>query len=517
MNDGKICVSVCAEDADELKRQIERATAVADVVEVRVDCLKSVEPDELRAVLAEFRGSFGGKLLATFRPSNGGQGGRREMSRKERIGFWRSFEGAADWADIEFDLDFPEGRRNIRAGFERLIWSFHEFDAVPAEINLEPVYQKLKLLTLDEWIDRPPDVLKIAVRTEDITDSIPIWKLLKRSAAEGRPLIPIAMGETGKWTRILGGAHGAFMTYAALDSGRETAPGQISAGDLREVYRVGELDADTAVYGIIGGNTSYSMSPYIHNAAFRANGLNAVFVPLQVADLDAFVGRMVRRETREVELNFRAFAVTIPHKESIIRHLDEIDETARKIGAVNTVKIVGDKLVGYNTDADGFIKPLRNAFGDLKSSGVAVFGSGGAARACVYALVTEGATVTIFARNTAKAKQLAEEFGARIAVPGSRSGSFDIVVNTTPLGTTGTLEDLSAAAADILRDARLAYDLVYNPFETRFLREAKAAGLKTVGGFEMLIAQAARQQEIWTGLAAPAEEMRGAALKRLQP
>ena len=219
-------------------------------------------------------------------------------------------------------------------------------------------------------------------------------------------IIPIAMGESGKWTRILGLAHGAFMTYAALDTGKETAPGQVSAKDLIEVYRAKELDENTEVYGIIGGNTSYSMSPYIHNAAFKFHKLNAVFVPLQMQNLDEFIKRMVRAETREIDLNFKGFAVTIPHKQNIIKHLDYLDDSAKKIGAVNTVKIENGKLYGYNTDAHGFIEPLKNAYGNLKNTKVAILGAGGAARACIYALKKEGAEVTLLRQRFIKSKQI---------------------------------------------------------------------------------------------------------------
>src|SRR5262249_54836428 len=155
--------------------------------------------------------------------------------------------------------------------------------------------------------------------------------------------------------RILGLAHGAYLTYASLESGSETAPGQISAEDMKNVFRVKELDESTDVYGIIAGDTSYTMSPYVHNAAFKAAGVNAVFVPLQVSDLDEFIRRMVRPETREIELNFKGFSVTNPHKQAIVRHLDFLYETARNTGAVNTISIENGKLYGHNTDADGFL------------------------------------------------------------------------------------------------------------------------------------------------------------------
>ncbi len=529
MNNGKICVSVCAETADKLIEQIKRASDLADVIEIRFDCLKKVEPEKLWSRIKQFRKQFDGKLLATFRPKNKGQGGNRELSSEERIEFWRdsAVDEFVDWADIEFNFDFkrPKGHKGyLRAIFKRFIWSFHAFGAVPNDYNLNLIFTKLSDLTSDKQINNDSDVLKMAIRTHDITDTIPIWKLLGRAKSENKQIIPIAMGESGKWTRILGLAHGAFMTYASLDAGNETAPGQVSARDLRKVYRVQELDETTDIYGILGNHTSVSLSPYIHNAAFQFHNLNACFVPLQVHDLDEFMRRMVKPESREVDLNFRGFSVTIPHKQTIIKHLDYVDETARNIGAVNTVKIVDGKFYGYNTDAQGFIAPLQNSYGELKGANVAILGAGGVARACVYGLKNAGANVTIFARDLAKAESLANDFQTSFQelsktknkTPKTDFKDFDILVNTTPLGMKGKTETETPAQAAQLKGLRLVYDLVYTPFQTRLMQEADTAEIPKIGGFAMLIAQAIEQQKIWTGRAAPIKEMSQTALERLQ-
>jgi 3-dehydroquinate dehydratase / shikimate dehydrogenase len=502
MNNGKICISVCAETTGELVEQIKRAGDLADVVEIRFDCLKSAELNKTKFKLPVFRRIF----LVTFRPRE--QGGKRDFTIYERLDFWKSVfwlnRDKEFFVDIEFDIS-----EAANFGNSQMVVSYHDFIG-----NFETLTVIYNLLTRNS-----ESIPKIAIQADDITDTIPIWKLLEKAKSDGKQIIPIAMGESGKWTRILGLAHGAFMTYAALDSGKETAPGQVSAKDLTEVYRVKKLDEKTEVYGIIGGNTAYSMSPYIHNAAFKSHKLNAVFVPLQTKKLDEFIKRMVKPETREIELNFKGFAVTIPHKQNIIKHLDRLDDSAEKIGAVNTVKIKHGKLYGYNTDAHGFIEPLKNAYGELKNVKVAVLGAGGAARACIYALKTEGANVTLFARNIEKAKLLAEEFEVELQelkTQNSKLKTFEIVVNATPLGTLGELENETPATSEQLKNIQLAYDLVYNPFETRFLREAKNADVPTIGGMAMLIAQAMKQQKIWTGLNAPMKEMSQAALQKLK-
>jgi 3-dehydroquinate dehydratase/shikimate dehydrogenase len=505
MNKGKICVSVCAETADELIEQIKRAKDLADVIEIRFDCLK-------KEVFENFDYNFPYKknYIFTFRPKE--QGGKRELSLREREVFWNS---GNDFCGGDFEEDVV--KNHLDWLYSPVICSYHDFEGVPN--NLIEIYERIK------FSESNADIIKIAVQTDDITDTISIWKLLEKATAENQQIIPIAMGEAGKWTRILGLAHGAFMTYASLDAGNETAPGQISVKDLIEVYRVKELNEETEVYGILGSNTSVSMSPYIHNEAFKFHNLNSVFVPLQVSGLDEFICRMVKLETREIELNFRGFSVTIPHKQAIIKHLDFIDETAQAIGAVNTVKIENGKLYGYNTDAQGFIEPLKNSYGDLRDAKVAILGNGGAARACTYALKKEGAEVVIFARNPKKAESLANEFQVELKElaktedqsPKTNFNEFDILVNTTPLGMKGRFENETPLVAGQIENVKLVYDLVYNPFETRFLKEAKSVGIPTIGGLAMLISQAMWQSKIWTGLDAPMKEMSQAALRKLRP
>ncbi|MGI8848729.1 MAG: shikimate dehydrogenase [Pyrinomonadaceae bacterium] len=507
MNNGKICVSVCAETAEEFIEQIRRAESLANVIELRFDCLKNIELEKLWSKIKQIRQSFDGKLLATFRPIE--QGGKGNFTFAEREEFWFDFHVSefVDWADFEIDFSEENINKCCRKTLDKVIKSFHDFNKLPT--NLNEIYNR---------ISANSKLLKIAIQIDDITDSIAIWKLLERAKKENKQIIPIAMGEAGKWTRILGLAYGAFMTYAALDTGRETAPGQISAKDLIETYRVRELTEKIEIYGIIGNPVSHSLSPFMHNAAFKFHNVNAVYIPFEVKSLDEFIKRFIKKETREIELNIKGFSVTIPHKTEIVKHLDFIDENAKAIGAVNTVKIENGKLYGYNTDAQGFIEPLKNSYGDLDNAKIAVFGAGGAARACVYALEKENAKVTIFARNIKKAQSLANEFQVQslnFKAQGESYKNFDIVVNTTPLGTNGEFENESSATAEQLKNVNLVYDLVYNPFETQLIKEAKKVFVPTIGGMAMLIGQAMAQFKIWTGKEAPMKEMGAEVLKRL--
>ncbi|MFL6374757.1 MAG: shikimate dehydrogenase [Pyrinomonadaceae bacterium] len=496
MNNGKICISVCAPTADELVNEIIRAEPRADLIEIRFDCLAE---EQLAKAVAAIREIPARKpLVATYRSPE--QGGKRQLTQQQRLHFWGSLGNGFELMDLEEDIV-----NSLHCS--KIIASHHDHDTVAADI--EDIYSQLAATDAA--------VIKIAATANDICDAIPLWKLLYRARSEDREVIPIAMGNAGKWTRILGLAHGAFLTYASLGSGKETADGQVAAEELIELYRVKELDADTRVYGVIGDPITSSRSTYLHNPAFAAAGLNAVFIPLQVRDLDAFMTRMVLPSTREVELNFAGFAVTMPHKQAIQRYLTGIDPIAQAIGAVNTVKIDGEKLAGYNTDAPGFIAPLKQRFPDLKNARVAVLGSGGAARAVIYALKEEGADLTVFARDPQRAEVFATEFNIPLqSLTTVRCPvSTDVVVNATPLGMRGPNEDETPLTSNELSGVRFVYDLVTRADETPLLREARKAGVDAIGGVEMLIAQGIKQFEIWTGRDAPADLMRRSVMDRL--
>jgi shikimate dehydrogenase len=212
----------------------------------------------------------------------------------------------------------------------------------------------------------------------------------------------------------------------------------------------------------------------------------------------------------------RGLSVTAPHKRAVIDHLDWIDPAAREIGAVNTVVIDKELIRGFNTDVTGFICPLKERLGDLRNVRCAVIGAGGVANAAIWALSQEGAAVTVFVRQLERAKTLTEKFAISVSdLQGSSFDGFDLVVNATVLGTAGEFEQQTPASAGHLRGARLVYDLVYNPIETRFLREARNAGCETLGGLPMLVAQAAEQFRLWTGREAPKEIMQSAAMEAL--
>jgi 3-dehydroquinate dehydratase/shikimate dehydrogenase len=469
----------------ELAEKCARASEFADVIELRIDCVQELDFD-----IERFASKLSRPIILTFRPAE--QGGYRVLERPEREAFWSRDWSSVEWCDVELDLV-----DSLWGDWERVIVSHHDFNGVPHD--LEQLYEQMAAT--------PARVVKIAVSANDITDCIPVFQLLDRAHSEKRELIAIAMGNAGIATRVLGPSRGAYLTYASLEDESATAPGQVNARQLRSVYRIDEINRETMICGLVGLPVMHSVSPHIHNAAFAAEDVNGVYLPFEVQDLGAFMERMVHPRTRELDWNLRGLSITAPHKSAVMEYLDEVDPEAQEIGAVNTVIVEEDELRGFNTDVDGLIEPLRERLGSLRDSRVAVIGAGGAARAAVWALGRDEARVTLFARDTIKGRLLADEFGVSCEpLSGASFSGYDIVINATPQ---------APAGADQLAGTGLVYDLIYNPLETQFLKEARRAGCQTLGGLPMLVAQARHQFELWTGKTPSTELMHAAAAAAL--
>ncbi|MCP5066426.1 MAG: shikimate dehydrogenase [bacterium] len=244
--------------------------------------------------------------------------------------------------------------------------------------------------------------------------------------------------------------------------------------------------------------SAHTRSPAMHNAAFSALGLDAVFLAFDVppdALGDALAGARA--------LGVRQLAISIPHKQAVAKYCDELDETAHAIGAVNTITRVGDRLVGANTDWIGAVKALERE-GPIEGADAVVLGAGGTARAVTYGLLREGARVTVLNRTQEKARALAAELGAQASggLEALSELEHDVLVNTTSVGLREARSPVPAAA---LRAGSRVLDAVYDPAETILLRDARAAGATPIGGKWMLVLQAIEQIRLWTGKAPPGE------------
>jgi 3-dehydroquinate dehydratase/shikimate dehydrogenase len=516
MSDSKnsrICIPLCRESASEMARALTEASAEAGLVELRLDCLQPLELAKVIPEIPELARCAKLPLIITLRAAD--QGGHNELDRSERIACWKSVaeacvnpESEADLLfDLELDLLTDERLRPIwdKLGWKRIISSYHDFTSGSLDLHaIRAIYDRLAA--------SGAGIIKIAVSIADAKDLSPIFELLEVAEQQDRKLIAIGMGGAGLATRVLAPARGGFCSFASLNDAESTAPGQLTVETLRSVYRFETLNRETKVAGLIGSPVLHSLSPVMHNAAFGKVGLNAIYLPFEVADVIGFFNSVIKPGIAGSGLPVLGFSVTIPHKTAVMQLLDWIEPVAKSIAAVNTVVVREGNLHGYNTDVTGFIEPLKRRIPDLRGIRAAVIGGGGAARGVLWSLGIEGAESMVFARDTEKSSVLAREFNVGVLkLEGADFTGFDIVINTSPLGTIGAQQSQTVALSHQLRGVRLAYDLVYTPKETVFMREASQAGCTVIGGIEMLVSQAMAQFQLWTGIQAPAQVFHEAA------
>jgi len=388
------------------------------------------------------------------------------------------------WVDVELESVKAAGSALLRQFHPaRIMVSYHSHRRNPP---LGEVYRRLARL--------PVQAVKVASHARCLRDNFPIRRLLKTYSRRRPKLVALAMGSSGVPSRLLSLYWGAFFTYASPGNHLAAAAGQVPADVLRMVYRIDRLDRRTQFYGVVGSHASISLSPAMQNAAFQAKHLNAAFLPCETSQFSDFLSF-----AREMKL--LGFSVTMPYKRAILRSLDWVDPLATRIGACNTVAVQHGQWMGWNTDAAAVVEVLTKRL-RLAGSRILILGAGGAARAAAYAVRAEGAEVFIAARREQTARRLARGVAAQIVPWSSAEGlEVDAVINATPVG---MYPHVDAAPIDLARlRVRVVFDMVYYPLETRFLTQARGRGLTVITGLEMLVAQGARQFEIWTGLAAP--------------
>ena len=478
-----ICVTVTAATTAELRRLRDGAVTAdhADLVEVRLDWVS--DPDVTAALAGRSR-----PVIVTCRPS--WDGGRFKGSEEERRQLLaQALALGAEYVDIEWRAGFADVIATTKG--RRVILSMHDFEGVPADLT-----ERAKAMRATG-----AEVIKLAVKTNCLSDCLPLLELGSTIGREGNVVL-IGMGPQGIATRVLVERFGSAWTYA----GAMGDLGQVTPAQLRDEYGFHTLGESTAIYGLTGSPIAHSVSPAMHNAALRAAGLDAVYLPFPAADADDFV-RFARA------LGLQGASVTIPFKVALLERVDEVDPMARRIGAINTVRVASGRWIGGNSDAKGFLVPLDDRGIALSGMRASVLGAGGSARAVAIALASKGAEVQVHARSRARAAEVAAVVSGRIGPWPPERDSWELLVNCTPIGMHPRRDETPVPAASLA--GRLVYDLVYNPPVTRLLREAADAGCQTIGGLDMLVAQAHEQFQAWTHLEPPAGVMRAAATRRL--
>ena len=483
----RVCVAVTGSDANEIAEKAELLVRDNPFLEFRLDYLS--KPGLAIPRLKRFFDTHPGTIvIATCRRA--ASGGKFRGSIPSQLDVLAKASAAGcQFVDVELQTAAkckPEQLQKLRAK-AGLILSFHDFRAT----------KKLEE-SLEKMLAYPADYYKVVSTATTLSDNVTMIKFLAREG-DRHSMVGMCMGEQGIISRVLGVRAGSVFTFASVSAGEETAPGQVTAQELRSVYRIEHVDVATRVYGVVGDPIAHSLSPAIMNAAFRRENVNAVYLALHAKTLKDLLTCV-----REVPIH--GISVTMPYKESILAHLDNTDSHTTKIGACNTVVRAQDgKLYGFNTDTSGIVRPLERRLNTLEGARILVIGAGGAARAAVFGLKERGSEVYILNRSAAPAKKLAHQARARIVKrPDLKKLAFDVIINATPVGMGNSRE---TPLQDKEINARYVFDMVYDPAETRLLKLAKERGAQIIPGIEMFVHQAARQFEIWTGKPAPWDEM----------
>lgn len=497
-----VCLCLTAPTFDGIKKQIERYRAYFDMAELRADLLTPVERrriGEIPAVVGEEI-----PLILTARlPEDGGQWGLFDETLDDREAFLIESLEAGGWSYV--DLEYNRPMANVVAAASatqcRVIRSRHDFSG-----NLLSMPPK-KLSEILRDMAEGGCIPKLAVSCKNSRGLLSLARTAL-AAEDVFDKVLLGMEEYGAPTRILAQRLGSAWTYTSSaglpGDPPAAAPGQIDPETLQKLYRFYDIDSSTPLYGIAGNPVSHSLSPKIHNQWLQDAGLPGTYVPFLTDDLNALL------ELCDL-WDLTGLSVTVPHKKTALLSAYRAESLAEDIGAANTLIRSADGWEARNTDADGFLAPLPEAFGvdgleNLKGLRAVVLGAGGAARAAVHALSTTGFEVTVLNRTESKAQELAQEVGGT-ALPLSAEvlpllSGTDLVVQTTTVGMHPNESGDPIPWWDF-SGCRLVYDMIYAPEETVLLHRARNAGIRTLNGSGMLEAQARSQFALFTGIPAP--------------
>lgn len=505
-----LCVSIFVSDPAQARREAARAAeAGADLVELRIDRLRDAQPIQDIGIA-----NLPVPAIVTCRPP--WEGGEFAGTEQERLGLLRTAsEAGAKFVDLELEVFKKSEMADAGIG-RQLIVSSHDFSGRP-----ERLYNLVAEINAHHAA-----VGKIIWTARTVRDNLETFEILK---TRQKPTIAFCMGESGLISRVLAKKFGGFLSFASLANGGETAPGQITIEQMKNLYRWDALSPKTKVYGVVAEPVGHSMSPAIHNAAFSATKFDGVYLPFLVhagyESFKAFMESFLHFEGMDLS----GLSVTLPHKENALRYLiekgAEVETLAQRIGAVNTIIAApGGSLRGMNTDYAAILDSISHAMGisreGLEGKDVAVIGAGGTGRTAVAALAHVGADVVVFNRTLSRAQDLADEFdGHTGSVQARDMDSIDlsfaeIIINTTSVGMHPNI-DAIPVPPEQLQSHMLVFDTIYNPLQTQLLAAAQQRGAKTISGMEMFVRQASAQFQAWTQLEPPSELMRQIVIGRL--
>jgi len=518
-----LAVPIAAPDLGRARQQVKAALAAgAEMLELRTDYLENLSIDLVKNLIDEVKEAKGSpiRLIVTCRDKQ--QGGALAYPQQLRIDvLTTALKAGAEFVDVEFENFLrTENQERIMVALSqsargRLILSTHNFKTKFENIN------KLYRSILAAY---PGAIPKLVYTANHINDCFEAFDLLYRASGEQ---IVFCMGEAGLISRIIAKKLNSFVTFASIDEQSTTAPGQLTIGQLKELYRYEHINSDTELFGVIADPIGHSLSPAIHNACFADKGMNKLYLPLLIEGgqdkFNEFLDNVILRKW----LNFKGFSVTIPHKHNALAYVQAnggfVEPLAQRIGAVNTL-VIGNRassiehrasINGYNTDYAAALDSVTSARrgGKIRKAGlknltVAIIGAGGVARAIVAGLSDAGARIKIYNRTVKRAEKLAADFACEFAsLDDLQDLEAKLLINCTSVGMHPNV-DATPVPKEHLKKGMVIFDTVYNPAQTQLLKQAKRKRLKTIDGLSMFINQALAQFKLFTGQTADPKLMR---------
>lgn len=517
-----ICIPIVSPTNREALHAIERSCRFADFIELRMDLIRQGNLAEL--IEAVHDNSDDVKIIVTCRKkeeaaSSGVAPAMQSFRRKkEKIALLKeAVELGADFIDVELaegsaaicDLKSLCARMGSRTG---MIVSYHNLRETPAPAELKKIFQ--------QCVKYKPAIVKIVTTATAIEDNMSVLNLIAFARQRSQNIISICMGEKGGISRVMAPFMGGYLSFATLERSGQSAPGQFTVHEMRQFqnwFNGGHHTTPSPVlslpksaprnYVLLGNPVGHSLSPLMHNTALQKMGMDENYNAACVQDIGAAMAGIRG-------MNIRGASVTIPFKVAVMEYLDDIDDDALEIGAVNTIVNHDGSLTGYNTDWLGLILTLKSAM-KIKNKTFVIIGAGGTARAAAYGIIREGGIPVIVNRTPEKGRILSGKLNC-FFYPLSEAGRIkaDCLINTTSVGMSPHM-DQSPVSARALAGYQYVMDVIYNPLQTKLLKDAAKQGCQVFSGADMFVHQGAEQLRLWTGKEPPRALMKKVVLERL--
>jgi shikimate dehydrogenase/3-dehydroquinate dehydratase type I len=518
-----ICIPITAKTNKEALSEIQRSCPIADFIELRMDLIADGNLEDLIPAIRNAVGSP--KIIVTCRKKEEALSANELPQVKSTIDdnntgkmdlLKKAITMKADFVDIEL----VEGEGAIgelhnyckkQGGVTGIIISYHDIKKTPSLAKLKEIFQ--------ECLENGAAVVKIVTFAKSAEDNLKVLNLIPYAQKHSQKIIAMCMGTEGRISRIVAPFLGAYLSFATLEQGAQSAPGQFTVRQMRQINNLLKGNrpskSETALssgedlqnYVLLGNPVAQSLSPLMHNAALKEMGINGRYSAFCVSDLESALYGIKG-------MGISGASVTIPYKVSVMEYLDEIHDDALKIGAVNTIFNNNGCLMGYNTDWLGLMLTLKELM-QVKEKTFVIIGAGGTARASVYGIMKEGGLPVIVNRTVSKGKILANKLNCPFYALADLAGiKADCLINTTPVGMYPHTEQ-SPVAASLLGGYKYVIDVIYNPLKTRLLLDAEKQGCRVVSGLDMFVHQGAQQLKLWTGKEPPRALMKKVVTERL--